>query len=85
MNTQTVPAQSIQKPRLVTGNTAGTFIMKFESVASHLSSQPLRGFRHQRLDDVEISDDLAAAQAALAESDETLPYEDVRKELGLDG
>ena len=86
MNTQTIPGETRKTPPqlgLCAGNTVGTSKMHFDEVVSQLSTRPLRGFRQPRLDDVELSDDLRAAQAALAESGDTLPYEDVRRDLGL--
>lgn len=86
MNTHTIPGKSTTaRVRLghATGNTIGTAVMRFENVANLLSDLPLRRSASVRMDDLELADDLNAAQAALSESEAFLPYADVRKEFGL--
>ena len=37
----------------------------------------------RRLEELEDREDIAAADAALAETDERIPYDEIRRELGL--
>jgi hypothetical protein len=86
MNTQTIPGKS-KAARLAfghaTGNTVGTAAMSFDAVANLLSHRPTRRPVHARMDDLDLADDINAAQAVLSESEDLLPYAEVRKELGL--
>lgn len=86
MNTQTIPARlKTAEMKLGSGNanTLATCVMQFDDVKSLLSDSPLRRPRQARIEDLELLEDLHAADDALTESTELLPYEDVRKELGL--
>ena len=58
--------------------TSGTSTMNFEAVRDLLTNRPLRGIR-QRDED---TDDIRAAREALADR-ERIPYDDVRRELGM--
>jgi hypothetical protein len=86
MNTQTIPGKSkttrvAREP--ARGNTIGTGTMSFDQVAGLLSERPIRCPVHTRIDDLDLVDDINAAQAVLSESEDLLPYAEVRKELGL--
>ena len=86
MNTQTIPGKN-KTTRVhrepAPGNTIGTATMSFDKVASLLSERPIRCPVHTRIDDLDLVDDINAAQAVLSESEDLLPYAEVRKELGL--
>lgn len=85
MNTQTIPGKSKTAPvprEPATGNTIGTAAMSY-AVASLLSERPIRCPVHARIDDLDLVDDINAAQAVLSESEEILPYAAIRKEFGL--
>jgi hypothetical protein len=86
MNTRTIPGKSkhaFSRLGQAAGNTIGTAVMDFDAVSSLLSDLPLRRPVHVRMEDIELQDDLDAAKAALSESDEFVPYAEVRKEFGL--
>ena len=76
--------QQMREVKIAQGTTTvGTSLMQFDKVRALLSHRPLRGISARPSNHDDDDEDVKAATKALAD-EERVPYDDVRRDLGME-